>query len=204
MSPFKSYTLCAAIICLISACSAQPDDTPQKCSLDLSRAPTLRGLRLGMSVEELKARSPHLEVKTSSNGEGLSFADVYYGSQASDEFDFDGLHALHFGLVDGRLSNIEFSYLNQPAYAQRPHEFIDKVAGQLGLDARWCEASTARTCVISCEGFEVSITTPETYISGAGISTSTPKVSFRDVTAEQEAEVRRRSIEEEERQQFRP
>jgi hypothetical protein len=47
--------------------STPPDANPQRCKLDSSVAPTLRGLRLGMSAEEIKAKHSDLEIKC--NGE---------------------------------------------------------------------------------------------------------------------------------------
>lgn len=196
--------IAAAAACLMPACTQPSTTTSQTCPLDLSHAPTLRGLRLGMTAEELKARYPHIEIKTNHNVEGRSFADVYYGSRESNEFDFEGLTTIRLGLMDGRLSNIEFIYINESGYAQKPHELLDKVVGQLGLDVRWCGGSRTPICIIKCDGFEVSISTPETYISTGGVSISQPVVKFRNLLAEQKADAQRRSKETEEREKFRP
>jgi len=198
--------LVAAIILAASFLDSdtKSNATQQTCKMDLSVAPTLRGLRLGMSAEELKARYPHLEIQSTYSGEGWSFAEVFDGDQASKEFDFEGLWGLRLEFFDGKLSYIQFNYISQPGYARRPDELLDKVVEQLGLDARWCDGSRTPTCLIKCDGFEVSITTPETSISEKGISMSSPMVSFRDVIAGQQVEARRRAREAEERKKFKP
>jgi len=174
------------------------------CKMDLSVAPKLRGLRLGMSAEELKARYPHLKIQSTYSREGWSFAEVFDGDQASKDFDFEGLWGIRLEFFDGKLSYIQFNYIGQPGYARRPDELLNKVVEQLGLDARWCDGSRTPTCLIKCDGFEVSISTPETSISEKGISTSSPMVSFRDVIAGQQVEARRRAREAEERKKFKP
>lgn len=192
-----------AVACFVTAC-VQPSATPQRCGLDLSHAPMLRGLRLGMSVEQLKRQHPLLEVKTNAYGEGWSYTEIYDGSPASKNFNFEGIWVINLGFVDGQLSNIDLNYIDELAYAQKPYEFPDQVARKIGLDSKWCEDSQTRVCVIKCEGFEVSISAPEFYTSGSNLSMSSPKVSFRDLVAGQKLEARRRAREEEERQRFRP
>lgn len=192
-----------AFLTLLSTCG-QPNSTPQKCSLDLSHAPTLRGLRLGMHADQLKAQYLHLQVKSETDGE--SFAEVKNASEASKEFDFEGLDAIHLSFVDGQLSYIEFKYSNQSTTALKATEFVDRVAEQLGLNTKWCQNSFARLyeCRISCEGFEVQIDPPETYISGSGLDTLPATVEFRDLVAAQKVAVRRQAKEEEEKRKFKP
>jgi hypothetical protein len=203
------YALWIAIVvnCLLVSACTQSDTTSQKCGLDLSRAPTLRGLRLGMSAEELKARYPHLEIKTSGDGkEGRLSADVRDGDQASKELDYDGLQRISLGFLDGQLSNIEFTYSGQSIRTLEADEFVNRVAGQLGLDTKGCQNSIARIheCRISCEGFEVVISPSETYISSSRLDTLPATVTLRDLVAGQKDEARQRAREAEEKGKFRP
>jgi hypothetical protein len=161
----------------------------------------LRGLRLGTSVDELKAQHPHLELKPA-NEQGESSADVLQGSEASNELDFDGLWEIRLRFLDGRLSNVDYLYLATDPL--RPHEFINIVTEKIGLDARWCQYPTRNQCVISCDGFEVSIKPQVRDISGGGINTDSAMVTFNDHIAKQKLEARRRAKEEEEKQSFRP
>ena len=59
-SAAMKYVLGCAIAaaCLMLACERPSTTSSRLCALDLSHAPTLRGLRLGMTAEELKAALP--------------------------------------------------------------------------------------------------------------------------------------------------
>lgn len=172
-----------------------------KCRMDLSVAPALRGLRLGMSAEEFKAKYPDVEIKTRVDSEGFSSAFI---DQGTKDFDSEGLSWVTLGFVDGQLSDIDFHYLNDIAYLKNPHVLIDKVTRQLGMDSRWCGGARASNCVIKCDGFEVTINTPEAEITTANISISEPSVSFHDLVAQQKLQARREARDEKARQGFRP
>ena len=180
---------------------AKPDAKLTKCRMDLSVAPALRGLRLGMSAEELKSKHPDLEIKTRADSEGFSSAFIDQGTKG---FDSEGLAWVTLGFVDGRLSDIDFNYINDLAYQKNPRVLIDKVTQQLGMDSRWCDGARANNCVIKCDGFEVTINAPETYITGANLSVTAPSVSFRDLVAKQKLQARREARDEKTRQDFKP
>jgi hypothetical protein len=184
-----------------SSNSTRPDVNPKMCRMDLSVAPTLRGLRLGMSAEEFKVKYPDVEIKTRVDSEGFSSAFIDQGTKG---FDSEGLSWVSLGFVDEHLSDIDFHYFNDLAYLQNPHVLIDKVTRQLGMDSRWCGGARASNCVIKCDGFEVTINTPEADITTANISISEPSVSVRDLVAQQKLQARREARDEKARQSFRP
>lgn len=178
-----------------------PDAKLAKCRMDLSVAPALRGLRLGMSAEELKAKYPDVEIKTRVDSEGFSSAFIDQGTKG---FDSEGLAWVNLGFVDGRLSDIDINYINDLAYQKNPHVLIDNVTQQIGMDSRWCDGARASSCVITCDGFEVTINAPETYITGANLSMTPPSVKFSDLVAQQKLQLRREARDEKARQSFRP
>jgi hypothetical protein len=153
-----------------------------------------------MSVDELRAQHPHLIVNAEKLGE--SSADFDLNSNVSKEFDFDGLLEIDLRFLDGRLSKIDYIYLANDALT--PHEFTDKVIEKLGLHSEWCQSHLFQQCVISCEGFEVSITPQQRYISAGGLSGDPARVSLRDLVAAQKLEARQKAQEEEEKAKFRP
>ena len=179
----------------------QPEANPGRCRMDLSIAPALRGLRLGMSTEELKAKHPDLKIETRTDSEGLSSAFIDQGTKG---FDSEGIAWVSLGFVDGQLSDIDVHYINDPAYQQHPHVLIDKVTRQVGMDSRWCDRASASICVIKCDRFEVTIKAPKTFITGTKLSITEPSISFRALIAQQKLQARREVRDEKARKSFKP
>ena len=117
---------------------------PQKptCKLTLAQAPVIRGLRLGMSNDELFAIFPGNEREEFDRAEKLKSAELppNYGytnfqfslSNYPTKDRFTGISSLSFGLFDRKVVSIRAGYSNTPQF-DRPGQLMEIITRQLGL-----------------------------------------------------------------------
>lgn len=103
----------------MSACSkAQPpnDKFDGLCKLRIEQSPELRGLRLGMTVEEVKRRFPALEIPPADEigGTGLEMGRYSPDWRGDRGLNFEGLNGIGFSFLDGRLSRLSLRYERKP------------------------------------------------------------------------------------------
>lgn len=106
-------------VCLLPTCS-QPkppnDKFDGRCQLRIEQSPEVRGLRLGMTAEEVKRRFPALELppvdEMGSTGIELNrYAPDWKGGFG---LDFEGVNRVGFSLLDGRIYRISVEYTRKP------------------------------------------------------------------------------------------
>jgi len=117
---------------------------PQKptCKLTLAQAPVIRGLRLGMSNDELFAIFPGNEREEFDRAQKLKSAELppNYGytnfqfslSNYPTKDRFTGISSLSFGLFDRKVVSISAGYSNTPQF-DRPGQLMEIITRQLGL-----------------------------------------------------------------------
>jgi hypothetical protein len=122
----------------------EPPPPPQKptCKLTLAQAPVIRGLRLGMTNDELFAIFPANEREEFDRAQQLKKAELHpnYG-YASFQFNpsnyatkdrFTGVGSLTLGLFDRKVVYISSTYSNTPQF-DRTGQLMEIIPRQFGL-----------------------------------------------------------------------
>jgi hypothetical protein len=147
-----------------------PLPLPQKsrCKMTLAQAPAIRGLRLGMTSDELFAIFPADEHEQSDRAQQLKSADLHphYGyasfqfapSRYATRDRFTGVSSLNFGLFDRKVVYICATYSNMPIL-DRMGQVMEIITRQFGLPEfkAWPGYSESwelyNSPSLSCEGF---------------------------------------------------
>ena len=166
-------------------------------------APVIRGIRLGMTMNDVLAMFPGsrenemvqsaLTAGENSGSFGLA-GFLIFPSQYPTKERFSGISSVTFTFLDGRLAQYGVVY-DRPPW---PHaaDFINKIAGAFKLPtAEYWTADQGVYKALSCDGFKLrtSVNNP-----GASISVLTSEDPFK-IQGD-----RRAAAEEKQRQEFRP
>ena len=143
------------------------------------KRPELRGLRLGMSIEEVKAIKPSLRTVGGANEVGEHRASIYSAER--------GVSRIGLEFLDGRLTYIEVAYDNTVKWKDE-QQFLSRVAENFGLPTPWHG-------LIECQG--LNLDADYNY----GIS---PEIHLYDPSARHTVRRRRADIEEKKRREFKP
>lgn len=167
----KSHPLFGTKIAEMPRPEPTPLPPPQKptCKLTLAQAPVIRGLRLGMTSDELFAIFPANEREEFDRAQLLKKAELppSYG-HASFQFEtsryatkdrFTGIDSLYIQLFDRKVVFIRASYSNTPQF-DRTAQLMEIITRQYGLpefkdwpgyNEYWNNPS------LSCEGFTFQV-----------------------------------------------
>ena len=179
------------------------EGSPQpRCALTLAQSPTIRGLKLGMTAEEVLAlfpgRSDSSTIRAALNDAPKAFGVARFTvSPSRDEKPYEGVNLFDFEFLDNRLTSYYVGY-NGPEWDDI-REFVSVLSTSLKLPRLeyWepIDAETFRT--LRCEGFEVRAT-----ISGSGGNSNYVKVT--NFLAPQTVRDRQNEVKEKARQAFKP
>lgn len=189
---------------LTSASGQTQSDVPagQKCSLTLAQSPTIRGLKLGMDVEEVLRQFPGRgsdpTVRTN-----LLWADKQFGVARFNapthpyhsESRFAGILQFDFEILDKRVSG--FSILYDGPEWRSIDEFVARIAESLNLPGAsyWTPSNLPTLKTLKCAGFEISawLGSPDSH-----------SLRIRDTAAEQIVKDRQIEAKEKARKDFKP
>ena len=176
---FTRTSLCILFI-LTSAMlvHAQADN---RCALTpdrLSQVPELKGLRPGMTVEQVKAVVPSLEMgKTDEFGlSKTSFSPDF--NPKIDKAAFQGVRTVSLDFLDGRLFSVWFGY-NESFKWKSVEEVVKAITQSLKLPGAW--ETKGRGQQLTCGDLQLSVT----MVAGS------PTLRLRDETAMEAWEKRR-------------
>jgi len=179
--------LVALLFTLAPVASAQ-------CTLD--RAPTVRGLSLGMPLESYLALFPRtarrgLEIFDPAIGEEFVLVD------SMERADLKGVTINTASFVDGRLSFLSFAY---PDYAPASAtDFTRQASKRLRLPARGWKPEGRALRSLTCKGFAVTVSTGD-----YGRRQEDPFLVLEDLKAKAKVAERRRKLKADDRRVFRP
>jgi hypothetical protein len=176
-----------------------------QCSLKLAQSPAIRGIKLGMTLDEVLALFPgsrydeYIKNEIANVGfySGVEtlprFGVVHFGvtpAQYSTKQKFADIESLSFTFLDDRLVVYGVQYSRPPW--PKLDEFIDKVAGAFHLPAadKWTSENSLRKN-LECDSFRLQAFTRD---GRAGLILRTdddPVVTQRERRAASEAEARR-------------
>lgn len=187
-----SRFLFGALIAVAWAASAQAQGGV--CTLKVSEAPEIRGLRLGMSPAQLSARYPRLPaIRTDEYGQAHIILD---NPRIYDETAFKDVEQISLKFIDGRLVTYQVSYSSLPW--DNLDQFMTKLLETYRLPGGWQGAGTDRQ-TLTCDRFRI-----DTGWYGRSDVTMATYVRLQELDAD--AVIRQRIVEkrERERQTFKP
>ena len=159
---------------------SSPPAAPQ-CNLTLAESPAVRGLRLGMTPDQVAAIFPNpafaVEIKRRSlvpAEENLGGFTV--GASRSEYKDLEttmpGIAGFGVGFFDGKANYYEVAYENDNRANWTLENWLEKVIGAYHLPnlAFWKGINTGYAASLKCAGFEVNVTKNLTVrVSGPSI-----------------------------------
>jgi len=166
-----------------------------QCSLKPAHAPELRGVRLEMTVSQLKARYPKLPVGMADD---LGQLKVNLSSDHLAEADptaFKGVDNLSLYFIDNRLVTFVVTYPYLPW--KNIHQFAARMGEALKLPDGWGGDDNAQT--LGCDGFQVQA--GRASFGDNGMSTY---ISFKEPGAESIIRERIEKQKEQQLQSFKP
>lgn len=181
-----------------------PEAQPVACVLTRDQAPDIGGLRLGMTVAQVKTLISSVSISPA-NEDGVSQAEVKSSAinQMTTASFFAGAESLNLEFVDGKLSFIRVAYPTTNKWGSKD-EFLSTLAPKFQLRGQWQpfydwkiknarDAHDLRDLAIECEDFRLSV---GIGIEGLG-GDQTPHYELDDMVAarlvkEREAERTRR------------
>ncbi len=118
------------------------------CAMTIAQSPALRGLKLGMSIDEVQKLFPKKILKSENYGMPppyLGFRRISLGLAtdplvANDKIttvDLSGIKSGEMQFLDDVLTSVKFFYDDTSSFYQRENEFHGKVAESLNLPNVW-------------------------------------------------------------------
>ena len=173
----KTFWLLPATLLLAVNASAQPST----CSLKLDQLPDaaeLRGFRLGMTYEQVKARVPPIQFgRADQFGVAKTSINPSFGPQF-DKASFADVHTISLDFLDGKLVTLWIGYESTFKW-QKLDEFVAGMSKGLNLPAVW--SSKRGGLQLTCDGFSVL----------ASVIAGSPGIRFTDEGAQETVANRR-------------
>lgn len=182
---------------------AQP--APAACQPSELSGATLRGFRLGMTVNEVRRALPPLSVsRPDRRGRSTGGAIISGVRRAAPTEALKGVKAVAFTFLDGRVVYIGISYDDSIRWDSLD-EFVRRTSEALRLPARWLPDGGGSRHTLTCGSYSISAEFLYPY------ARSVPVIRLTDLGAEttyrkrvEEAAQRRRLEEEKKRRAFKP
>jgi hypothetical protein len=147
----------AFIVTLAMACAVAAYSQESKCSLKLAELPTipeLRGFRVGMTIEQVKARLPKAQVRPADEF-GFTSLNIFPDYEAGiDKTTFEGVRTISLEFLDNHVSSLWIGY-DKSFKWQTLDEFTPAMTNALKLPNAW--RSKFRTRLLDCADFTVAV-----------------------------------------------
>jgi len=179
-SRFALHLFCSILLCLVSGLSI----SAQQCSVrsdQLLDAPELRGFRLGMTFDQVKARVP--QVKFGRPDEiGLTKTSInpLYDPRF-DKAAFADIRTISFDFLDGKLTTLWIGYESSFKW-QSVDEFVSGISKSLNVTGSWSPKRGGQQ--LRCDGFTVFVA----LIAGS------PSIRLSDDAADETIATRREEV----------
>lgn len=150
---FTRLMIATLFVTIFAAAASAQQSSAQPCTLKAESAPELRGLRLGMALEQVKARFPSAQITPGRFGltDGMINTSFEKGPDAAT---LKGIHWIKLEFVDERLTNIIIAYQNSIRW-ENNEQFTSRVSEALRLPAAW-KGGGEILPYIECDGFTVN------------------------------------------------
>jgi hypothetical protein len=185
----------------------QETPAPQKCRLTIKQSPPLRGLRLGMSMEEVGSRVPLIE-EALLTAKPDTFGVITIGEHAREKlklsigyiptnsYGIDRVRNVYLKFLDRRLIEIEIVYSD--SFWRTLEDFVAELSKSLNLPSEgWEDTSTSEEGLnrsedykfLECQGFHV-------VMAFSDSRDESPMIRLEDILAQNEI-VKREKLEQE-------
>ena len=197
---------CLLLSLIAGTLTAQTTDQSYTgCNLAREKAPAIRGLKLGMTSEEINALLPgglregYKDVVSSARN-FPQFGSAFLSANVIDKDKFNGIEGINFQLFDDHLVQYNVFYRGPNSVPRGPYwpnsdDLIARFADAYHLPGPTSWVGDTGSKILRCKGFEVHINTS----SGAQIMVREPGSPW---AAEQKK--RRDAFEEQLRRDFKP
>ncbi|MCI0387278.1 MAG: hypothetical protein MOB07_00690 [Acidobacteria bacterium] len=164
----------------------KPEPPPKKptCKLTLAQAPVIRGLRLGITSDELFTIFPANERQEFDRAQQLKNAELppNYGftmfdfnlSNYATRDRFTGIGSLSFELFDKKVVSIRVNYSNAPSF-DRPEQLMEIITRHFSLPE-------LKDPSLSCDGFTFKVEAQNAYYGSFSIVLTDP--TFKKIAEE--------------------
>lgn len=184
--------------------SAPPVISP--CTLKVAQAPAVRGVKLGMKIEEVLALFPGSSEKDEIKSKIVN-VDGYpnfgvteisiFPQDYSTRDRFAGISGFYFVFLDGRIAQNQVGYQSPPTW-QRVDDFVAKLSDSFKLQpvTNWeTDKNRPGAKILKCDGFQL-----EARVSGngAGLTVSTSVLPY------EKRQERWKAFDEKARREFKP
>ncbi|HET6892642.1 MAG TPA: hypothetical protein VFH31_16175 [Pyrinomonadaceae bacterium] len=182
----RSFAVLTVVLVLVvlttTGASAQ-----NQCKLKISELPLsaeLRGFRLGMTMDEVKARVPQVVFgRTDALGTSKTTINPYFDPKI-DKSGFADIRSVSLDFFDGRLVSLWIGY--EPTFKwQLVEDFVAGISTSLSLPSAW-SSWRGRGQLLRCADFEMTVS----------IIARGPSFRISDLTAEETLTARRNAAEE--------
>ena len=179
-SRFALHIFCSILFCLVSAAGI----SAQQCKIRIDQvpdAPELRGFRLGMTFDQVKARVPQVQLgRPDEIGLTKTSINPLYDPRF-DKAAFADVRTISFDFLDGKLTTLWIGYESSFKW-QSVDEFVSGISKSLNVAGSWSPKRGGQQ--LRCEGFTVSIS----LIAGS------PSIRLSDYAAEETIATRREEV----------
>ncbi len=121
------------LVFLFTSCSNTKAPNPYysgSCDLTVKTSPELRGFRLGMSVDEIIAKYPQIQIKPTKQS---CCKTIYVNQQENNVgIDLDGVESILISLTDDHISKFAVVYLKSPHLTEK-EDFYRQMEKSLGI-----------------------------------------------------------------------
>lgn len=154
MLKFLIPLICLCALCIPeTALSQSGTQSENRCNTGLENAPTIRGLKLGQTLEQVKAVLPTL-LRAGSNATrdpGIGALESRVNVNTPEYLPaFEGIEQVSVLFLDDRLVQMKFLYDRKVRW-QRQTEFTSKISESLKMPNAW-EDSIGGS-ILNCNGF---------------------------------------------------
>ncbi len=145
------------IFALLLACALNAAAQEGRCVLKLAQlkaAPELHGLRIGMTVEQVKAIVPSL---APDRADDLGFSTTSFSPDFNPQIDkavYAGVRTVTLDFLDGKLFTIWIGF-NDSFKWKTLEEFVPGMSAELGLPPGAWSANSAKP-IFECDDFELT------------------------------------------------
>ena len=159
----KKFLLLTIVLGSTAAASAQTTSaTGGDCRLTAAQAPAIRGLRLGMTIDQALGVFPgaqadsDLRARLARDNFGAQFVGVEPSKYESKE-KFAGVGSVNLAFLDGRMTSFQVTYIG-PEW-KNEEQFAAKVAETLGLPGVSSWKPGQNVLQLTCDGFRIAVQT---------------------------------------------
>ena len=157
MSPHSRFFFRACCLLLICFIAWVGNISAQQCTLksdQLPDAPELRGFRLGMTFDQVKARVPQVQFgRADEAGVTKTSINPLYDSRF-DKASFADIRTISFDFLDGKLTTLWIGYESSFKW-QTIDDFVAGISKSLNLPASWSPKRGGRQ--LHCDGLTIAV-----------------------------------------------